>query len=179
MRRHCCIIIHICMWPFPMTGASNGDLIPYWNMSCIGSFAHCKNTGVSLRCWQSDRLSIRTIFTFMHRWTGAHLKQDSVWLRSVHYHKHMIAYINVLHEHLHHAACIVLLSAVLWAALDHSSPMRLPIWAAWVRWMWTTGIWALILAQCDPAVLNVRLTAFEIRHADGPAAERPVKSESV
>lgn len=107
------------------------------------------------------------------------LKQDSVWLRPVHYHKHMIAYINVLHEHLHHAACIVLLSAVLWAALDHSSPMRLPIWAAWVRWMWTTGIWALILAQCDPAVLSVCLTALEIRHADGPAAERPVKSESV
>ncbi len=32
----------------------------------------------------------RRLSTFMHRWTGAHLKLDAVWHRSVQYHKHMI-----------------------------------------------------------------------------------------
>lgn len=54
LRRHCFIIIHICMWPFPMTGASDSDLIPYWNLSSVCSFARRKNTGVSSQCWQSN-----------------------------------------------------------------------------------------------------------------------------
>ncbi len=60
------------------------------------------------------------------------------------------------------------LSAMLWAALDHSAEGRFSLSGVSEvnvddRYL-SAGVFALILAQCDPAVLNVCLTTLEISH---------------